>query len=594
MKKLILTIGALCTVAFSAKTAVIEDVSFQCSAKECFLEFDFSQGNLPSYFQQYQADKSKAGAETAPVLKIGFGAEALPAEAGLYELSGKDHFSALDLSHSVIRGQKVAVFTFDAGKMVTSASSKVKLENDNRFRIYFAPAKESLKWKLSGAVSKTQVQAQPQPQPQTQAKAEEEIDQPEEASAPSSPSVPAVAMAKESPQKIEAKPDTLNVTKKPESADGTSPADTLLRAGCLSGFGYDRCFLEFNGSLDQAQISSEADKVILMTPAMVVVPRMSKWKSVAISSFPALKVISKGKNTGFEFEVKPGVRYFTSGNRFVMQRRNSESVLGLSRMMIGADKVERNEYKLAFPEDETEGLDTFAQAKKKEKPGSLNNIFALSSGVKPVIVTSKQAAIFNQTSADGDTVRLVKFGDRLRRLRVQGPWFQVESGGKTGFIHKRWVSYENELTSKQRDMLVAMQTQSGQGPATPAVAQNTNNTPANAEEDLFSFSEEIDDRVNYNSFGRRDPFVRLDGPSEEGVNIDGVQLVGIIWDAEEPMVLLSDLRNPGVSYTLKEQDKILNGKVLEITRSEVMFLIEEFGVSRKYTMVLPDGPGGQQ
>lgn len=584
MKKLILTIGVLCSVAFSAKTAVIEDVSFQCSSKECYLEFDFSQGSLPSYFQQYQADKSKSGAETAPQLKIGFGAETLPAEAGLYEFSGKDHFSALDLRQSVIRGQKVAIFSFDAGKLVSSASSSVKLEKDNRFRIFFAPSKETVKWKLSGA------------ERQTQASAKEKIGHSEDASVPSALSAPspAVALANESPQKSASKPDTLNLTKKSATPDRTGPADTLLRAGCLSGFGYDRCFLEFNGSLDQAEMSSESDKVILLTPAVVVIPRMSQWKSVAIASFPELKVISEGKNTGFEFEVKPGVRYFTSGNRFVMQRRNSESVPGLSRMMIGSDKVERNEYKLAFPEDETEGLDSFAQAQKKEQSASMNNVFALSSGVKPVVVTSKQAAIYNQTSADGDTIRLVNFGDRLRRLRVEGPWYQVESGGKTGFIHKRWVSYENELTSKQRDMLAAMQTPSQPASANESKSQNANKTTGSAEEDLFSFSEEMDDRVNYNSFGRRDPFVRLDGPSEEGVNIDGVQLVGIIWDAEEPMVLLSDLRNPGVSYTLKEQDKILNGKVLEITRSEVMFLIEEFGVSRKYTMVLPDGPGGQQ
>jgi hypothetical protein len=80
----------------------------------------------------------------------------------------------------------------------------------------------------------------------------------------------------------------------------------------------------------------------------------------------------------------------------------------------------------------------------------------------------------------------------------------------------------------------------------------------------------------------------------EGINIDGVELVGIIWEAEVPMVLLSDSRNPGLSYTLKEGDPILNGKVLKITQDEVLFLINEFGVSRRYTMTLPDKYGGKK
>ena len=103
-----------------------------------------------------------------------------------------------------------------------------------------------------------------------------------------------------------------------------------------------------------------------------------------------------------------------------------------------------------------------------------------------------------------------------------------------------------------------------------------------------------EDKVTYSSFGRRDPFVEVKGLVEEGININQVELVGIIWESDVPMAILVDTKNPSISYTLKEDDKILNGKVLKITQTDVLFLIQEFGVSRRYTMGLPDKFGGQK
>ena len=95
-------------------------------------------------------------------------------------------------------------------------------------------------------------------------------------------------------------------------------------------------------------------------------------------------------------------------------------------------------------------------------------------------------------------------------------------------------------------------------------------------------------------FHIHDPFVEVKGLVEEGININQVELVGIIWESDVPMAILVDTKNPSISYTLKEDDKILNGKVLKITQTDVLFLIQEFGVSRRYTMGLPDKFGGQK
>ena len=75
---------------------------------------------------------------------------------------------------------------------------------------------------------------------------------------------------------------------------------------------------------------------------------------------------------------------------------------------------------------------------------------------------------------------------------------------------------------------------------------------------------------------------------EDGINIDQVELVGIIWESEVPLAILADSKNPEISYTVKEGDRILNGKVLKITQTDVLFLLQEFGVSRRYSMSLPD------
>jgi len=137
------------------------------------------------------------------------------------------------------------------------------------------------------------------------------------------------------------------------------------------------------------------------------------------------------------------------------------------------------------------------------------------------------------------------------------------------------VSFRDELSSIQLERLKQMAFEKGE----------------NLDSIVSRFEKNSEDRVTYSSFGRRDPFVEIKGLVEEGINIDQVELVGIIWETEEPMAILAESKNPAISYTVKEGDKILNGKVLKITSTDVLFLIQEFGVSRRYSMGLPDKYG---
>lgn len=71
------------------------------------------------------------------------------------------------------------------------------------------------------------------------------------------------------------------------------------------------------------------------------------------------------------------------------------------------------------------------------------------------------------------------------------------------------------------------------------------------------------------------------------MNIDAVQVVGIIWEESSPIVIMEEVNGSGATYTLKENDPIQNGKVFKITPDEVTFELTEFGITRRFAMQLP-------
>jgi len=95
-------------------------------------------------------------------------------------------------------------------------------------------------------------------------------------------------------------------------------------------------------------------------------------------------------------------------------------------------------------------------------------------------------------------------------------------------------------------------------------------------------------KIVYSSFGRRDPFVPVEqsNVNEKELNIDQMKLVGIIWDQEDPMAVLEHNSESGISVTLREGDKIANGKVAYINYEKITFEILEYGVYRSYTLNL--------
>jgi hypothetical protein len=115
-----------------------------------------------------------------------------------------------------------------------------------------------------------------------------------------------------------------------------------------------------------------------------------------------------------------------------------------------------------------------------------------------------------------------------------------------------------------------------------------------AESAAKQLAQDEKDKVVYNTFGIRDPFIPLEpDDAEGGLNIDQMRVVGIIASPTHPMAVLEHTSQPGLSVALREGDAIQNGRVLKIERDRVVFLLEEFGVSRQFALKL-QAPKGEK
>jgi hypothetical protein len=178
--------------------------------------------------------------------------------------------------------------------------------------------------------------------------------------------------------------------------------------------------------------------------------------------------------------------------------------------------------------------------------------------------------------SEGRPLEALEFGDRLKVLAKQPPFYKVRFHNREGYVYQRDVILETELTTSQKDKLRSLKKES----------------PGGVDSIALKFGWKDSDKISYSSWGYRDPFVEVKSTSGDGINIDNLTLAGIIYENERPMALLSDNKIMGQSYTLYEGDTVKNGKILKISKNSVMFLLQEYGVSRRYTVSLPDKYGG--
>jgi hypothetical protein len=96
--------------------------------------------------------------------------------------------------------------------------------------------------------------------------------------------------------------------------------------------------------------------------------------------------------------------------------------------------------------------------------------------------------------------------------------------------------------------------------------------------------------IEYQSWGRRDPFAQLVDKSRAGYtpgevpNVETLRLVGVLKAPDGSSALLEDYE--GYGYILKDGDQVKNGYVVQIGQDKIIFQIQEYGWSRTIALRL--------
>ena len=583
------------TQSFAAQ---VKDVVFSCSKKSCNLTFRFANAaDLPSYFQKYD---EKTGKWT-----VAFAAS----EFSLGETS-----FVVDTASTLLKDVRVfkdsgrqgplLKFEWTAGLALKSDKNPVLLKDAN-FSVTL-PLVKAKSWKLSAIAAANKREAEKaaklkaaeekkaalEAEKAAKLKAAEEKKAAEEAAklkaAEEKKAAEEAAKLKAAEEKkaaLEAeKAAKLKAAEEKDSAkvDTTKSSavsaliDGVAEMTAFSGFGKNQFELKMLMPLDIEKVSFLEKKhaVIISMPG----PTKSPVFKVNANSF--VKSVTWTKD-GLQISLLTGIHPTMIVNEGSLLLQTKETKLLNGYLYWKALPTGIHSKRWVMDKEEPVNIDSFVARYEKDskKVISAAQAFFLTSVARELIVTAEEIELYETPSEESTVIARLAFGDILESVELIGLYQKVQYGPRTGYVNKRAVAFRDELSAIQTERLKQLAVEKGESlDSVNARFAALNN----------------DDRVMYSSFGRRDPFVDVKGLVEDGINIDQVELVGIIWESDEPMAILSDVKTPSISYTIKEGDKVLNGKVLKITQTDVLFLIQEFGVSRRYSMGLPDKFGGNK
>lgn len=565
--KTLLLIAFLSSISFAAK---INDVSLVCKKEKCHLVFQFASAkDLPSFFQKYEASSKKftvAFSETDFIL--GEGSFDIDAKSSLIQ--------KMKVFTEQSKKANLLKFEFTVGSLITSDKNKINLANNGTdFGLELVKSTDK-DWAISEKFAEQKKAAEKaalEEKKNAGKKAlEEKVRLAEEKKAAEKAALEEKKrLAQE--KKTVGKPSTESKTAKApiESKPVSALIEGIQEMIALSSFGLEQFQLVTDDNILLSNISKPNRQVItigLAGPAKSPVFKVNAGtivKSIYWSTY------------GLNIELHPGIQpsIIVRKGVLILQVTSDKKIDGMLYWHAKPSGIKQRQWIAA-----KEGLVSFDAFTKKlesesKKLVSVSQTFYLRPTARELIVVSEEIELLAKPNEKAQVLQRLVFSDRLVSLENAGLFQKVQFNNKTGFVYKRAVSFRDELSSMQLERLKQIAFEKGE----------------NLDSIASRFETISEDRVAYSSFGRRDPFVEIKGLVEEGINIDQVELVGIIWETQEPMAILAESKNPTISYTIKEGDKILNGKVLKITQTDVLFLIQEFGVSRRYSMGLPDKYG---
>ena len=574
----------LLSSAVALQAALIKDVRFSCSAKDCQMVFQFaSDKNLPTFFQKYDNASKK--------LTVGFSESDFALGVGNYDVDGSSAFvRSMKVFKEPYRGMNFLKIEMDVGASVTGDKNAIALDKSN-FQLKFA-GKNGKSWTLSKlyAANKKAAEKAAREEEKRMAADRKAADKAarEEENRMAAERKAAEKAAREEEKRMAAE---LNALKKRTQAEAAAPQNEAAPAASALLPGLREMTVLIGSGMEQfrlvADVPLSIDKVSNVSGAFIITVALSgpgKSPVFKVSAGSLVKSVfwdANGLNVQLSVGAKPVI--LVQDGALILQ--TSENAVRRDGFVFWSARPNgiyvRDWMKSPDPVPEfSEFVKTYEKNSKKLVASA--QTFHLRPVVRELIVVADETEFYAAPSEKSQVMQRVVFGDRLVNMDLNGLYRKVQVGNKIGYVNRRAVSFSDELSAVQMERLKKVDQERGE-----MLTQGMK--PAGS-----ALDELYEDRVTYSSFGRRDPFVEIKGLVEEGINIDQVELVGIIWEAEEPVAILVESKNPSVSYTVKEGDKIMNGKVLKITQTDVLFLIQEFGVSRRYSMGLPDKFGGQK
>ena len=576
----------LLSSAVALQAALIKDVRLDCGAKDCQMVFQFaSDKNLPTFFQKYDNATKK--------LTVGFSESDFAFGVGNYDV---DQSSSLVRSMRVFkepyRGMNFLKIEMQVGPSITTDKNAIALDKSN-FLLKFG-TKNGKSWVLSKLFASKKAAAEKAAREEEKRLAAERKAAEKQALLDRKAAEKQAILdrkAAEQERRAAEKQALLDrkAAEKQALLDRKAGRDVSSASALLPGL--KEMTVLIGSGMEQFRLVTDTrlsiDKVSNVSGAYLITvsiagPQKSPVFKVGAGSL--VKSVFWDPN-GLNIQLAVGARPVILVQEGVLILQTSENAIRRDGFVFWSARPNgiyvRDWMKSPDPLPD---FSDFVKAHEKDSKKLVSSVqtFHLRPVVRELIVVADETEFYAAPSERAQVMQRVVFGDRLVNMDLNGLYRKVQIGNKIGYVNRRAVSFSDELSAVQMERLKRVDQERGE-----KLTQGMKHG-GSALDELY------EDRVTYSSFGRRDPFVEVKGLVEEGINIDQVELVGIIWEAEEPVAILVESKNPSVSYTIKEGDKIMNGKVLKITQTDVLFLIQEFGVSRRYSMGLPDKFGGQK
>jgi hypothetical protein len=623
-------------VAVAANAALIKDVRFNCDAKNCAVAFQFaSDKDLPTFFQKYDAAAKK--------LTVGFSATTFAMGEGTYDVDASSEWiRSMRVFKEQYRGMDFLKIEMTVGASLNTDKNEIAL-NKADFLLKLK-GKSGKGWTLSklfadkkkaaekaaleekkrlaeekkaaekAALEEKKRLAEEKKAADKQAAADEKKRAAEEKKRLAEEKKAAEKAALEEKKRLaeekkaaekaaleekkrlaEEKKAAEKAAKEEEKrlAEEQKALEKALKEGgkvsallpdlkemtVIIGSGMEQFRLVADSPIELRNVST-VDKASTIT---IGLPGPKKSPVFKVGSGTIVRAVTWGAN-GLKVQLQPGanpVMMVQEGALIMQVPEKTVKKDGFLFWSARPDGIYIRDWMKGT--EEKPNFETFVSKLEKDskKIVSGSQTFHLRPVVRELIVVADEIELFAAPNDNSQVMQRLSFGERLVNLDLTGLYYKVQYGNRVGFVNKRAVGYMDELSAVQAERLKQVDKERGE--------LTEGEMGQGSQLDGF-----YEDRVTYSSFGRRDPFVEIKGLVEEGINIDQVELVGIIWESDVPVAILVESKNPSISYTLREGDKILNGKVLKITQTDVLFLIQEFGVSRRYSMSLPDKFGGQK